>query len=141
MTDAVNTYPYKDNCPLDNAEYYAYGGSVCQTTSYVSWKAYEKWEITNTWGGSSYNYVNASGYYVPKNGTYTYVNTTPAPYTIAVQTGGSYGHVMWVESVNENGSINVTEYNVSWPAIGCYAGDFCSHRGVGTTGTYFIHFE
>ena len=142
LTDAANTYPYKDNCPLDNLKYSIYGGSVCQSTSYVSWKAYEKWEIVNTWGGNSANYVNATNYYVPKNGARTYVNTTPAPYTIAVQTGGgAYGHVMWVESVNENGTINVTEYNVNWPAIGCNTADFCARRNVSTAGAWFVHFE
>lgn len=136
-----NTYPYRNNCPRDNVRYSAYGGAVCQCTSYASWKAKEKWGITNTWGGNAYNYVNAKGYYVPATGINTYVDRNPAPYTIAVQTGGQYGHVMWVESVNENGSVNITEYNVNWPSIGCYIGDFCSRKNVGSAGMWFVHFE
>lgn len=136
-----NTYPYQNNCPRDNVRYSAYGGAVCQCTSYASWKAKEKWGITNTWGGNAYNYVNARGYYVPATGINTYVDRNPAPYTIAVQTGGQYGHVMWVESVNENGSINITEYNVNWPSIGCNIGDFCSRKNVGSAGMWFVHFE
>lgn len=135
-----NSYPYQNNCPRDNNRYTAYNGNVCQCTSYASWKAYEKWGVTQKMGGHARSYVNAN-VYVPTTGINTYVDNVPAPYTIAVQTGGAYGHVMWVESVNANGTINVTEYNVSWASIGCYAGDFCSRQGVGTAGTWFIHFE
>ncbi|MDO4752744.1 MAG: CHAP domain-containing protein [Candidatus Saccharibacteria bacterium] len=138
---ANNTYPYRYNCPQDNVRYSAYGGAVCQCTSYASYKAQERWGIVNTWGGHAYNYVNAVGYTVPSTGIRTYVDKNPAPNTIAIQLGGSYGHVMWVESVNANGSINVTEYNVNWPSIGCYLGDFCSRNNVGSAGTWFLHFD
>ncbi len=138
---ANNTYPYRYNCPQDNVRYSAYGGAVCQCTSYASYKAYERWGISNTWGGHAYNYVNAVGYYVPSTGARTYVDRNPAAGTIAIQLGGAYGHVMWVESVNANGSINVTEYNVNWPSIGCNLGDFCSRNNVGSSGTWFLHFE
>ena len=138
---ANNTYPYRYNCPQDNVRYSAYGGAVCQCTSYASYKAYEKWGISNTWGGHAYNYVNASGYYVPSTGARTYVDKNPAANTIAIQLGGAYGHVMWVESVNADGSINVTEYNVNWSSIGCYLGDFCSRNNVGSSGTWFLHFD
>lgn len=136
-----NTYPYQGNCPRDNVRYSAYGGAVCQCTSYASWKAKEKWGITNTWGGNASNYINAKGYYVPSTGINTYVDRNPAPYTIAVQLGGAYGHVMWVESVNENGSVNITEYNVNWPSIGCHIGDFCSRKNVGSSNMWFVHFD
>ena len=138
---ANNTYPYRYNCPQDNVRYSAYGGAVCQCTSYASYKAYEKWGITNTWGGHAYNYVNAVGYTVPSTGVKTYVDKNPAANTIAIQLGGAYGHVMWVEGVNADGSINVTEYNVNWSSIGCYLGDFCSRSHVGSAGTYFLHFD
>ncbi|MBQ3320580.1 hypothetical protein IJG71_00375 [Candidatus Saccharibacteria bacterium] len=74
----------------------------------------------------------------------TYVDQSPAPYTIAVSPRTAlspYGHVMWVESVNADGSINVTEYNVNWPSIGCYLGDYCSRNNVGSAGMSFVHFE
>ncbi len=139
-----NSYPYRDNCPQDNVQYSAYGGAVCQCTSYASYKAYQKWGITNTWGGHASSYVNATGYYVPNTGTNTYVNSSPAANTIAIWPATSesiYGHVAWVESVNADGSINITEYNVNWPSIGCYLGDYCSRNGVGSAGVSFLHFE
>lgn len=136
-----NSYPYRDNCPQDNVRYGAYGGAVCQCTSYASWKAYEKWGIVNTWGGNAYSYENGAGRYVPNSGTYSYVDSSPAPYTIAIWKSGQYGHVAWVESVNADGSINISEYNVNWPSIGCYIGDYCSRTGVGSYGVRFLHFN
>ena len=136
-----NTYPYRDNCPQDNVQYSAYGGAVCQCTSYASYKAYEKWGITNTWGGNAYSYENGAGRRVPNNGATTYVDSSPAANTIAIWKSGEYGHVAWVESVNADGSINISEYNVNWPSVGCYIGDYCSRSGVGSTGVRFLHFE
>lgn len=136
-----NTYPYAGNCPQDNVQYSAYGGAVCQCTSYASWKAKEKWGITNTWGGNAYSYENGAGHYVPGSGIYSYVDSSPAPNTIAIWKSGPYGHVAWVESVNADGSINISEYNVNWPSIGCYIGDYCSRTGVGSAGVRFLHFN
>lgn len=136
-----NTYPYAGNCPQDNVQYSAYGGAVCQCTSYASWKAKEKWGISNTWGGNAYSYENGAGHYVPGTGIYSYVDSSPAPYTIAIWKTGPYGHVAWVESVNADGSINISEYNVNWPSIGCYIGDYCSRTGVGSAGVRFLHFN
>lgn len=136
-----NTYPYAGNCPQDNVQYSAYGGAVCQCTSYASWKAKEKWGITNTWGGNAYSYENGAGHYVPGSGIYSYVDSSPAPNTIAIWKSGPYGHVAWVESVNADGSINISEYNVNWPSIGCYIGDYCSRSGVGSAGVRFLHFN
>ena len=136
-----NTYPYAGNCPQDNVQYSAYGGAVCQCTSYASWKAKEKWGITNTWGGNAYSDENGAGHYVPGSGIYSYVDSSPAPNTIAIWKSGPYGHVAWVESVNADGSINISEYNVNWPSIGCYIGDYCSRTGVGSAGVRFLHFN
>ena len=112
-----------------------------RSTSYASWKAKEKWGITNTWGGNAYSYENGAGHYVPGSGIYSYVDSSPAPNTIAIWKSGPYGHVAWVESVNADGSINISEYNVNWPSIGCYIGDYCSRTGVGSAGVRFLHFN
>lgn len=150
--DARNTYPYGGNCGPgyvyegDNIQY-PYGGLICQCTDYVSWKAYEKFGIWNNWGGDAWQYIYAGGRAVPSNGHTTYVDSTPAPNTIAIWPmtcdafGCNYGHVQWVESVNPDGTINVTEYNVDWPAGGCYAKDFCARDYHPSAGASFLHFE
>lgn len=149
-TGAGNYYPYKNVCgpdfnySLPGNWVLPYGGLICQCTDYVSYKANDVFGVTNTWGGDAWAYIYGGGVYVPNNGTYSYVNSTPAPNSIAIWPAsypGATGHVAWVESVNADGSMNITEYNVNWPDIGCYEMDFCSRNGVGTAGVNFLHFD
>lgn len=156
-----NTYGKRNNCPADNNAYGAYGGNVCQCTSYALYKAYEKWGWSTTIVnpdqslnpgcslenkskcarlGHARHYITIEGY-TPKTDTYLYVDRVPEAHTIAIDTTGSYGHVMWVESVNEDGTINVSEYNVNWPSVGCRIGGFCSRDKVGTAKLHFLHFS
>ena len=149
-TGAGNTYPYQNVCSYD-FDYglsgnwtFPYGGLICQCTDYASYKAYEKWGITNTWGGDAWAYIYGGGRLVPNNGATTYVDSVAAPNSIAIWPAaysGATGHVAWVESVNDDGTMNITEYNVNWPANGCYEKDFCSRSSVGTAGVNFLHFE
>ena len=128
----VNTYPYASRCPQDNTKFYFHGAG-CQCTSYAGWKAQEKWGVNIVSWGNASNWGNsaaARGYRVDGN---------PAPYTIAYSTSGTYGHVMWVESVNANGTINLTEYNTTFR--GCREGDFCARQGVNASAYRYIHFN
>ena len=125
----ANTYPWQADCPARQDEYLTYfeddsgwhriGGYVCECVSYAGWKAYEYYGVDLAWG-NAYSWDDgaiASGYVVDHN---------PAPNTIGQVDGYPYGHVFWVESVNGDGSINVTEYNNAY-ATYLYSGD--SHFG------------
>ena len=69
--------------------------------------------------------------YVSQLGFKFVVTTTPVANSIAVQTGGSStGHVAWVESVNANGTINITEYNNKYSSASGRWGDFGSRINV-----------
>lgn len=106
-----NTYPWQANCPQEQDYYVTYingqkiGGYVCECVSYAGWKAYEQWGIAVGWGNA---YSWAAG---AKKDSRFYVDNTPAAGTIGQTSVGVYGHVFWVESVNGDGSINITEYN------------------------------
>ena len=115
-----NTYPYQDRCPAERDTFYAYGGYSCECTSYAGWKAYEYAGVTISYWGNAYSWASsarARGYEVSK---------TPAANSIGQSSSGVYGHVFWVESVNADGSINVTEYN-NWYATGLYSGIYQTH--------------
>lgn len=121
----ANTYPWQEDCPAKQDWYgtvwdgYYIGGYVCECVSYTGWKAYEAYGVVLAWG-NAYSWddrARAAGYTV---------DHTPAAGTIGQVDGGAYGHVFWVESVNGDGSINVTEYNNSY-ATYLYSGD--SHFG------------
>jgi len=133
--EGYNSYPYRDRCPRDNVGYIVVGGYVCQCTSYAGWKAQERWGIyisswgdAKSWGYSAQRY----GYVVDSN---------PAPHTIAYSTAGIYGHVMWVESVNSNGTINLTEYNNTASSKSGLPGDFGARYNVNPYLYRYIHLD
>lgn len=130
-----NTYPWQNDCPGRQDDYVTYwedfqgwhkiGGLVCECVSYVGWKAYERFGLSLGWG-NAYSWDDVArrlGYRV---------DHTPAENTIGQADGGAWGHVFWVEGVNSDGSINVTEYNNAY-ATQLYSGkyrygDFGSRR-------------
>ena len=105
-----NTYPWQEKCPDQQDWYYStingqiIGGYVCECVSYAGWKAYESYGVYLSWG-NAYNWDNRA-----RSLGYT-VNTTPEEGAIGQTDYGIYGHVFWVESVNGDGSINISEYN------------------------------
>ena len=133
--EGYNSYPYADRCPRDNVGYIVVGGYVCQCTSYAGWKAQEFYGIYISAWGDAKNWGNTAtrlGYVV---------NNTPAPHTIAYSTSGIYGHVMWVESVNANGTINLTEYNNSASSKSGLPGDFGARYNVNPGAYRYIHLD
>lgn len=132
--NGVNTYPKKNNCPADNLRYSFYGGYVCQCVSYTGWKVFERYGIRiSAWGNANqwHNTARRLGYKV---------DHTPEAGSVAISTSGPYGHAMWVEAVNDNGTINLSEYNNSYSSASHKAGDFGYRIGVSTGGMWFIHF-
>ena len=146
----INTYPWQNECPGRQDDYITYwedaygwhkiGGYVCECVSYASWKVYEYFGIDVAWG-NAYSWDDSARYL-----GYT-VNHTPAANTVGQIDTSPYGHVFWVESVNADGSISVTEYNNSY-ATYLYSGisrygDFGS-RTIPASSLWqynFIHFE
>ena len=117
----ANTYPWQADCPEKQDYYLTYldghkiGGYVCECVSYAGWKAYEAWGIPLGWG-NAYSWDDGAR----ADGRF-YVDHTPAAKTIGQVDGSPYGHVFWVESVNPDGSVNVTEYNNAY-ATKLYSG-------------------
>ncbi len=120
MYSGVNTYPWQGDCPHNQDTFgtvwngHYIGGYVCECVSYVGWKAYEAYGLYLAWG-NAYNWddrARALGYQV---------DHSPEGDSIGQFDSGRYGHVFWVESVNGDGSINVTEYNNAY-ATRIYSG-------------------
>ena len=145
-----NTYPWQADCPGRQDDYITYwedawgvhkiGGYVCECVSYAGWKAYEAFGVAPAWG-NAYSWddrARAIGYRVDHE---------PDANTIGQADGYPYGHVFWVESVNYDGSINVTEYNNAYATYlysgSLHYGDFGSRRiAASEVWQYnFIHFD
>lgn len=62
------------------------------------------------------------------------VDSNPRAGDVAISNSGAYGHAMYVESVNANGTINISQYNAALD------GRYSTRSGLGTGGLVFIHF-
>jgi len=78
-----------------------------QCVSYTAWKVYQKNGYMPYWGGVG----NANQW--PGNADRANIprGSTPRAGSVGVLMAGQYGHVVWVDSVNSNGTINVSQYN------------------------------
>lgn len=62
------------------------------------------------------------------------VDNNPTPGAVAISNAGAYGHAMYVESVNGDGTFNLSQYNASLD------GRYSTRSGVSPSGLVFIHF-
>jgi surface antigen len=99
-----------------------------ECVSYTAWKAYVShgysptgWGNANMWPGAA----RSAGLSVDSN---------PHAGDVAIWNIGYYGHAMYVESVNSNGTINISQYNADWNGTFSYA------YNISPSGLQFIHF-
>ncbi len=76
-----------------------------QCVSYTAWKvlqktgrAFQYWGNANMWPSSARNNGFSTG-------------STPRVDSVGVISAGQYGHVVWVEAVNGDGTIDISQYN------------------------------
>ncbi len=128
VAGGINTYPYAGRCPRDNLLFSNGWGYGCQCVSYTGWKVYERWGVSISYWGDAKNWARKARFLGYR------VDYTPSVHTVAVNEYGTYGHVMWVEKVNGNGTIDISEYNY-------VQGDFSYRTNVPTSGLQFIYFN
>lgn len=95
------------NAPLD-AYIDNWGLYTRECVSYVAWKVASTGRYVPHFGGRGHAYQwpsTTSAHGIP-NGS------TPKVGSAAVQYGGPYGHVMYVEAVHGDGTITVSDYNL-----------------------------
>lgn len=81
-----------------------------ECVSYAAWKVYQTYGYMPFWGG----YGNANQW--PGNAARAGIPTghTPKVHSVAIWNVGYYGHAMWVEAVNSDGSLWVSQYNYDY---------------------------
>lgn len=111
---AVAGDPSKGGYPsnLANSDYYnpvvdPWGMYSRQCVSYTAWKVYQKNGSMPYWGGRG----NANQWPGNARAAGIPVGTSPRAGSVGVLMAGQYGHVVWVESVNGDGTINISQYN------------------------------
>lgn len=111
---AVAGDPNKGGYPanLANSNYYnplvdPWGMYSRQCVSYTAWKVYQKNGYMPYWGGRG----NANQWPGNARAAGITVSSTPRAGSVGVLMAGTYGHVVWVDSVNANGTVNISQYN------------------------------
>lgn len=111
---AVAGDPGKGGYPnnLASSDYYnpivdPWGMYSRQCVSYTAWRVYQKNGYMPYWGGRG----NANQW--PGNADRAGISrgSTPRAGSVGVIMAGQYGHTVWVESVNSDGTINISQYN------------------------------
>jgi surface antigen/cell division protein FtsB len=112
--NAVAGDPNKGGYPsnLANSDYYnplvdPWGMYSRQCVSYTAWKVYQKNGYMPYWGGVG----NANQWPNNARNAGIPVSSVPRAGSVGVIMAGQYGHVVWVEGINSNGTINVSQYN------------------------------
>ena len=115
---AANDYPYP-SASASNVDPWNFYYRNC--TSYIAWRMNRDHGTTsspyyfmNTMtgpNGTSGTWGNANTWDDTGNAIGFDVNSTPAVGSVAVWNSGTYGHVAYVESVNSDNTVNVSEYN------------------------------
>jgi surface antigen len=121
-------YPYA-NSPWPNNQVDPWGMYKRQCVSYAAWAVSASGRHMPNWAGKGTANQwddNARTAGIP-------VDSSPRVGDVAVRNSGTYGHVMYVDNVNSNGTINVSQYNAN------YNGTY-STATISTSGLVFIHF-
>lgn len=140
---AIPGDPNKGGYPsnLANSDYYnpvvdPWGMYSRQCVSYTAWKVYQKNGSMPYWGGRG----NANQWPGNARAAGIPVSSTPRAGSVGVIMAGQYGHVVWVESVNSNGTVNISQYNF-YNAGGSGWGHYSEMNNVSPAAyDYYIHF-
>lgn len=121
-------YPYKNAAyPSKNTD--PWGMYMRECVSYTAWRVAASGRTMPYWGGKGTAKLwddNARAAGIP-------VDSKPRVHDVAVSNAGDYGHVMYVEAVNADGTITVSQYNARFD--GAYSVVTRSPAGL-----VFIHF-
>ena len=136
-------YPWEAGCWVDGNAY-SHGGAdgvggdplgygCRQCVSYTAWKVGQRtgdfpryWGNANMWPGSA----RSAGYQT---------GSTPRANSVGVISAGAYGHVVWVEAVNGDGTVDVSQYNY-YNAGGPGWGNYSKMRVSASTYDTYIYF-
>ena len=135
-TGSVGTGGYPSawaNAPLD-AYVDPWGLYTRECVSYVAWKIASTGRYVPHFGGAGNANEwpsTAARHGIPSG-------STPKAGAAAVMNIGYYGHVMYVESVNGDGTITVSDYNRGWD--GLYRGPDADGSRISASGLTYIYF-
>lgn len=103
-------YPAKwANAPM-NAYVDDWGMYSRQCVSYAAYKVASTYGNMPYWGGKG----NANEWANNARAAGIPTSSVPKAGAVGVQYSGAYGHVAWVESVNADGTLTISQFNANW---------------------------
>ncbi|HEX5456212.1 MAG TPA: CHAP domain-containing protein [Candidatus Saccharimonadales bacterium] len=81
-----------------------------ECVSYTAWKVYQTFGFMPYWGGRG----NANEWPGDARSAGIPTGSTPRVHSVAIWNVGYFGHAMWVEAVNGDGSLWVSQYNYDY---------------------------
>lgn len=127
---AGDTYPAQWCSIPQDSTIDSWGMYNRECVSYTAWKVYESGRFMPYWGGIG----NANQWDDNARNSGIPVDGNPRAGDVAIKNSLPYGHAMYVESVNPNGTINISQYNQQLD------GRFSRAYNVSASGLVFIHF-
>ena len=121
------------NAPLD-AYVDDWGLYTRECVSYVAWKVASTGRYVPHFGGAGH--ANQWPSTTKKHGIEQ--GSVPRVGAAAVSMAGEYGHVMYVEAVNGDGTITISDYNRGWD--GLYRGPDARGSRIPASGLIYIYF-
>ncbi|HSX05601.1 MAG TPA: CHAP domain-containing protein [Candidatus Saccharimonadales bacterium] len=103
-------YPSRwDNAPQDSM-IDSWGMYNKECVSYTAWKVYQTYGYMPYWGGQG----NANQWPGDAQRAGIATGSTPRADSVAIWNVGAFGHAMWVEAVNPDGSLWISQYNYDY---------------------------
>lgn len=103
-------YPAVWNNAVQDSMIDSWGMYNRECVSYTAWKVYEAYGNMPYWGGRG----NANQWPSSARTDGIATGSTPRAASVAIWNVGYYGHAMWVEAVNSDGSLWISQYNYDW---------------------------
>jgi surface antigen/peptidoglycan hydrolase CwlO-like protein len=137
-------YPWNDsNCYVDGNAW-SHGGidgngtdgmgyGCRQCVSYVAWRAYKET------GYAPINWGNAINMPASAQAAGFSIGSTPRVGSAGVISAGAYGHVVWIDAVNGDGTVDISQYNY-FNAGGSGWGHYSKMRVSAATYDTYIYF-
>ncbi len=127
-----DTYPSPWCSSYQDSMFDSWGMYNRECVSYTAWRVSESGRYMPSWGWLGLGKANQGDDNAIRQGIP--VDNSPRAGDVAIKNSMPYGHAMYVESVNSNGSINISQYNYSLD------GRFSLAYNVSASGLLFIHF-
>lgn len=105
----TDSYPFKANCSgspqQTSTQMDSWGYNKCYSSSYTAWKVQEKF------GTAPFNWGDPKNWLQAADNANISRGTTAKLHSVGIQTTGGAGWSVWIEAVNDDGTVDISYYN------------------------------